>query len=83
PAPCERACVMKFNRESIAINGIERTIIDEFFENVWVAPKVTSRRRDEKEAIVGSGPAGFSAAEELTLLGYQETIYERARELGG
>ncbi|PTK05487.1 glutamate synthase, partial [Mammaliicoccus sciuri] len=83
PAPCESACVMKINRESIAIKGIERTIIDEAFENGWVAPKVPSRRRDEKVAIVGSGPAGLTAAEELNLLGYQVTIYERARESGG
>ncbi len=45
PAPCESACVMKINRESIAIKGIERTIIDEAFENGWVAPKVPSRRK--------------------------------------
>lgn len=48
PAPCESACVMKINRESIAIKGIERTIIDEAFENGWVEPKIPRHRRNEK-----------------------------------
>ncbi|WP_370695444.1 NAD(P)-binding protein, partial [Staphylococcus aureus] len=80
---CESACVMKINREASAIKGSERTTIDEAFENGWVAPKVPSRRRYEKVAIVGSVPAGLTAAEELNLLGYQVTIYERARESCG
>lgn len=83
PAPCENACVMKINRESVAIKGIERTIIDEAFDNNWVKPKLPQTRRNEKIAIVGSGPAGLTAAEELNYLGYRVTVYERAREAGG
>ncbi|MDW3945322.1 glutamate synthase subunit beta [Staphylococcus saprophyticus] len=83
PAPCEQSCVMKINRESVAIKGIERTIIDEAYENGWVKPIVPEQRKDESVAIVGSGPAGLTAAEELNKLGYHVTVYERAHEAGG
>ncbi|MGW8008640.1 glutamate synthase subunit beta [Staphylococcus xylosus] len=83
PAPCEQSCVMKINRESVAIKGIERTIIDEAFENGWVKPTVPEDRKDESVAIVGSGPAGLTAADELNKLGYNVTVYERAHEAGG
>lgn len=65
PAPCEHACVMKINRESVAIKGIERTIIDEAYDNGWVKPKYPEADRNETIAIVGSGPAGLTAADEL------------------
>ncbi len=74
---------MKINRESVAIKGIERTIIDEAFENGWVKPTVPEHRKDESVAIVGSGPAGLTAADELNKLGYNVTVYERAHEAGG
>jgi glutamate synthase (NADPH/NADH) small chain len=83
PAPCEQSCVMKINRESVAIKGIERTIIDEAYENGWVQPTIPEVRKDEKVAIVGSGPAGLTAADELNKLGYNVTVYERAQEAGG
>lgn len=83
PAPCEQACVMKINRESIAIKGIERTIIDEAFENGWVQPRVPEKRLGQSVAIVGSGPAGLTAADELNAKGYDVTVYERAHEPGG
>lgn len=83
PAPCEHACVMKINRESIAIKGIERTIIDEAFDHGWVKPKIPKTRKKESVAIVGSGPAGLTAAEELNYQGYQVTVFERAFEPGG
>lgn len=83
PAPCEASCVMKINRESVAIKGIERTIIDEAFEQGWVKPRVAATQRDEKVAIIGSGPAGLAAAEELNVLGYQVVVYEKNAQPGG
>src|SRR5699024_3099631 len=83
PAPCEQSCVMKINRESVAIKGIERTIIDEAFEHGWVQPTPPKKRKQERVAIVGSGPAGLTAADELNKLGYKVTVYERAQEAGG
>ncbi|UDI79159.1 glutamate synthase subunit beta [Staphylococcus taiwanensis] len=83
PAPCENSCVMKINRESVAIKGIERTIIDEAFENGWVKPKYPQRHLNQSVAIVGSGPSGLTAAEELNYKGYQVTVFEKAAEPGG
>lgn len=83
PAPCENSCVMKINRDSIVIKGIERTIIDEAFEHGWVKPKYPKERKPQKVAIVGSGPAGLAAAEELNYIGYQVTVFEKATEPGG
>ena len=83
PAPCEQSCVMKINRESVAIKGIERTIIDEAYDNGWVKPKYPKQRLEQSVAIVGSGPAGLSATEELNYMGYQVTVFERAAEAGG
>lgn len=83
PAPCEQSCVMNINRDPVAIKGIERTIIDEAFENGWVEPRVPSQRIAQCVAIVGSGPAGLTAADELNAKGYEVTVYERAREAGG
>ena len=83
PAPCEQSCVMKINRESVAIKGIERTIIDEAYENEWVHPAYPEDNKDQRVAIVGSGPAGLTAAEELNFKGYKVTVYEKAHEPGG
>lgn len=83
PAPCENSCVMKINRESVAIKGIERTIIDEAYEHGWVSPKYPRTSRNQSVAIVGSGPAGLTAAEELNYQGYQVTVFEKAHEPGG
>ncbi|KFE42412.1 glutamate synthase subunit beta [Staphylococcus agnetis] len=83
PAPCEASCVMKINRDAVAIKGIERTIIDEAFENDWVKPRVPHARIDQKVAIIGSGPAGLAAAEELNALGYSVDIFEKQAQPGG
>ncbi|MEJ7472066.1 NAD(P)-binding protein, partial [Staphylococcus epidermidis] len=76
PAPCEQSCVMKINRNSVAIKGIERTIIDEAYENGWVKPKYPEADKGKSVAIVGSGPAGLTAADELNHRGYKVTVYE-------
>ena len=74
---------MKINRDSVAIKGIERTIIDEAYDNGWVKPKYPKKHKNQSVAIVGSGPAGLAAAEELNHVGYQVTVFERAAEPGG
>ncbi|UEX89991.1 glutamate synthase subunit beta [Staphylococcus ratti] len=83
PAPCEASCVMKINRDAIAIKGIERTIIDEAFEHGWVQLRVPEVRLEEKVAVIGSGPAGLAAAEELNALGYKVDVYEKNMQPGG
>lgn len=83
PAPCENSCVMKINREAVAIKGIERTIIDEAFDNDWVKPKKPAKRLDQSVAIIGSGPSGLAAADELNFKGYKVTVFEKAAEPGG
>ncbi|NJH80274.1 glutamate synthase subunit beta [Staphylococcus hyicus] len=83
PAPCEASCVMKINRDSVAIKGIERTIIDEAFEQGWVKPRLPEERLNQKVAIVGSGPAGLAAAEELNALGYTVDVFEKQAQPGG
>lgn len=83
PAPCESSCVLAINNDSVAIKGIERTIIDEAYDMGLVKPKFPEHRLEEKVAIIGSGPAGLTAAEELNLLGYNVTVYERNHRPGG
>lgn len=83
PAPCEASCVMKINRDSVAIKGIERTIIDEAFEQGWVKPRLPEERLNQKVAIIGSGPAGLAAAEELNALGYTVDVFEKQAQPGG
>ena len=72
---------MKINRESVAIKGIERTIIDEAYDNGWVKPKYPKQRLEQSVAIVGSGPAGLSATEELNYMGYQVTVFEKQKRV--
>ncbi|MDY3277530.1 MAG: glutamate synthase subunit beta [Staphylococcus chromogenes] len=83
PAPCEASCVMKINRESVAIKGIERTIIDEAFDKGWVKPRRPKVRFNQKVAVIGSGPAGLAAAEELNVLGYTVDVFEKQAQPGG
>lgn len=83
PAPCEGSCVLGINEPAVAIKSIERTIIDKGFENGWVTPRIPAQRTGKKVAIVGSGPAGLAAADQLNQLGHTVTVYERADRIGG
>ncbi|RUL48045.1 glutamate synthase subunit beta [Lysinibacillus antri] len=83
PAPCEGSCTLGINEPSVAIKSIERSIIDKGFENNWIVPKIPQHRTGKKVAIVGSGPAGLAAADQLNQLGHSVTVYERANRLGG
>jgi glutamate synthase (NADPH) small chain len=83
PAPCEAGCVLGINEPAVTIHDNERTIIDKGFENGWVVPEVPAKRTGKSVAIVGSGPAGLAAAQQLNRAGHLVTVYERADRIGG
>ena len=83
PAPCESACVLGINKPPVAIELIEKSIIEKAFSEGWVIPKVPAKRTGKTVAIVGSGPAGLAAASQLNKAGHLVTIFERADRAGG
>lgn len=83
PAPCEGACVLGITDPAVTIKNIENAIIDRGFAEGWVKPNIPAHRTGKKIAIVGSGPCGLSAADELNKAGHTVTIYERADRAGG
>jgi glutamate synthase (NADPH) small chain len=83
PAPCESACVLGINQPPVAIEFIEKSIIEKAFEAGYVKPKTPKKRTGKKVAVIGSGPAGLAAAEQLNFAGHAVTLYERAEEAGG
>jgi glutamate synthase (NADPH/NADH) small chain len=83
PAPCEAACVLGINQPAVTIKQTEVTIIDQAFENGWVTPKPPERLSGKTVAVVGSGPAGLAAAQQLTRAGHTVAVYERADRIGG
>ncbi len=83
PAPCETACVLGINEPAVSIKSIERTIIDKGFENGWVKPKPPKFFTGKTVAIVGSGPSGLAAAQQLARLGHTVTVFEKNDRVGG
>eukprot|EP01018_Ginkgo_biloba_P023041 Gb_24796 [translate_table: standard] len=83
PAPCEGACVLGIIENPVSIKNIECSIIDKAFEEGWMVPRPPAKRTGKKVAIVGSGPAGLAAADQLNKAGHSVTIYERADRIGG
>ena len=83
PAPCESACVLGINQPAVTIKQIENSIIDRAFEEGWVEPQPPSRLTGKTVAVVGSGPAGLAAAQQLTRAGHTVAVYERDEEPGG
>ena len=83
PAPCEGACVLGITNPPVTIKNIENTIIDRAFQEGWVAAEPPAERTGKKVAIVGSGPAGLAAADQLNKVGHEVTVYERADRIGG
>src|SRR5882724_93761 len=83
PAPCEAACVLGINEPPVAIKVIERTIIDHAWQEGWIRPEIPSHRTGKKIAIIGSGPAGLAAAQQLNRAGHWVTVFEKADRIGG
>jgi glutamate synthase (NADPH/NADH) small chain len=83
PAPCESACVLGINEPPVAIKLIERSIIDYAFEQGWIKPEPPEVRTGKRVAIVGSGPAGLAAAQQLNRAGHTVVVYEKADRVGG
>ena len=83
PAPCESACVLGINQPAVTIKSIEQTIIDEAFGNGWVQPQPPGRITGKTVAVVGSGPAGLAAAQQLTRAGHTVAVFERDDRIGG
>lgn len=83
PAPCEGSCTVAISDEAVAIKDIERAIIDKGFENNWIKPRIPKKRTGKKVAVIGSGPAGLSAADQLNQAGHEVSIYERDDRAGG
>jgi glutamate synthase (NADPH/NADH) small chain len=83
PAPCESACVLNLENAPVTIKQIEWEIIDQAFVNGWVTPQPPAELTGKKVAVIGSGPAGLAAAQQLTRAGHQVTVYERDDRIGG
>ena len=83
PAPCESACVLGINEPPVAIKLIERSIIDYAFEQGWIKPEPPEVRTGKRVAVVGSGPAGLAAAQQLNRAGHTVVVYEKADRVGG
>ena len=83
PAPCEGSCVLGLNNPAVTIKNIELAIVDKGFEEGWIKPKVVESRSGKNIAIVGSGPAGLAAADELNQMGHSVKVYERSDRIGG
>ncbi len=83
PAPCEAACTLGINNDPVGIKSIEHFIIDKGWENGWVKPQVPATKTGKKVAVVGSGPAGLAAAQQLARAGHDVTVFEKNDRIGG
>ena len=83
PAPCEEACVLGINEDPVSIENIEKNIVETAFKNGWIQATPPSKRTGKKIAIVGSGPSGLAAAQQLNRAGHSITVFERDEKVGG
>src|SRR5689334_17561283 len=83
PAPCEGSCVLAINNDAVTIKAIELAIIERAFNEGWITARPPAARTGRRVAVVGSGPAGLAAAEQLNRAGHLVTVFERADRIGG
>lgn len=83
PAPCEPACTLAINDDAVSIKSIERSIVDMGWSKGWIVPEIPQQRTGYHVAIVGSGPCGLAAAQQLNRVGHQVTVFERDDTVGG
>ncbi|TAJ77256.1 MAG: glutamate synthase subunit beta [Gallionellaceae bacterium] len=83
PAPCEAACTLNINNDAVGIKSIEHAIIDKGGENGWVVPQPAKKKTGKKIAVVGSGPAGLAAAQQLARAGHAVSVFEKNSRIGG
>jgi|TARA_B100001540_G_scaffold45508_1_gene40527 glutamate synthase (NADPH/NADH) small chain len=83
PAPCEGSCVLGINDDPVSIKSVELSIIEKAWENGWIKPEISENKTGKKIAIVGSGPAGLAAAQQLVRVGHDVTVFERDDRVGG
>ena len=83
PAPCEGSCVLGINDDPVTIKAVELSIIDKAWENGWIKPEIPEQKTGKTIAVVGSGPAGLAAAQQLARAGHDVTLFERADRIGG
>ncbi len=83
PAPCEAACVLGINEPPVAIKVIERSIVDHAWQEGWIKPEPPAVRTGKRVAVVGSGPAGLAAAQQLNRAGHNVTVFEKNDRIGG
>lgn len=83
PAPCEKSCVLGIISDPVSIENIEKNIVERAFANGWIQPVVPKQRTGKTVAVIGSGPAGLAAAQQLNRAGHIVTVFERDDEIGG
>jgi glutamate synthase (NADPH) small chain len=83
PAPCEAACTLNINNDAVGIKSIEHFIIDKGWESGWVTPQINPVKTGKSVAVVGSGPAGMAAAQQLARAGHAVTVFEKSDRVGG
>ncbi len=83
PAPCEAACTLNINSDAVGIKALEHAIVDKAWQHGWVQPQVAAQKSGKRVAVVGSGPSGLAAAQQLARAGHSVTVFEKNDRIGG